>query len=421
MDVERVYDHIHKDELVQLALEMGNIPSPRGFEKQAGEFVYEWLRKHGFRTFKQEVVEDRFNVIGLLKGEGKGKSLLFNGHLDTAVGLPEDVWFLGVEPEDIHVKAWIEKDEIVGQSVVNDKGPLAAFLIAAKAVKESGIKLRGDLLLTAVVGEIGCCPIDEFQGPRYLGSGLGSRRLVEEGYVADYAIVAEATDFAVTWTEAGDAFFKITVRGKGGIYTPYIERPFTLEQNPNAIVKMCKVIMALEEWAYDYEKRNTYKFSGGTVVPRVNIGAIRGGLPHLPEVTAGICSIYVDVRLAPNELPLRVENEIRELLEKIGVNAEIQTYMFRPGYEGKNVEKLVEAIEKVHEKECNSKPKKVYTPITSMWRDINVFNEVGIPAVTYGPGHAITDPRQLRGESLKIEDLFKAARIYASLILELCG
>lgn len=61
-------------------------------------------------------------------------------------------------------------------------------MIAAKAIKETGMKLGGDLFLTMVVGEIGMAPIDEFQGPQYLGKGLGSRDLVNTAKI--YAMVA---------------------------------------------------------------------------------------------------------------------------------------------------------------------------------------------------------------------------------------
>src|ERR1700730_11014227 len=205
-DAEKVLDHVHKSELVELALSLGNIRSPRGFEKDASDFVYNWFVKNGFAARKLPVVGDRQNVVGILKGAGSGKDLLFNAHLDTAVGLPEeDKWSVG-ELKLEQTKAWVEGEDIIGQSVVNDKGPMSAYLIAAKAIKESGMKLGGDIILSAVVGEIGTTPVDEFQGPQYFGNGIGSKRLVESGIVADYAMVAEATDFAITWTEAGDAY-----------------------------------------------------------------------------------------------------------------------------------------------------------------------------------------------------------------------
>lgn len=414
-DIHRVTEKISKTELTDLVLALGKIPSPWGHEAEVGDFVFSWMEKNGFSPVKMEVLEKRFNVIGILKGRGTGQSLMFNAHLDTAFGLPEDKWILG-ELKPIHYIAYREGDTLLGHGLINDKGPMAAFLIAAKAIKDSGIQLDGDLLLTAVVGEIGAASIDEFQGPKYMGKGIGSRHLVDHGILADQVLVAEATNFGITWVEAGDVWFKITVRGRGGIYTPYIDRPISVEENPNAIVKMAKVILALEEWATEYESKNKYEFSGGTVVPKVNIGSIRGGLPYHPTNTAGVCSIYVDVRLPPEKDSSAVRFELHNLMKKIGIEAEIQMYLYRKGYEGKNVSTIVEAIRNAHRFIFHDEPGRILSPQTSMWRDINIFNGIGIPAVTYGPSAGSGGGTY----SLKIDDLYKAAQIYALTALNIC-
>jgi len=414
-DISGVLKKIDKEELADLALELGKIPSPWGQEAVVGDFVFKWMKENGFSPFKQEVLEDRFNVIGILKGKGTGQSLMFNGHLDTAFGLPEDTWILGeLKPE--HYLAHREGDVLFGHGVINDKGPVAAFLIAAKAIKESGIQLGGDLLLTAVVGEIGAASIDEFQGTRYMGKGIGSRHLVSCGVIADHVLVAEATNFCPTWVEAGDLWLKITVRGRGGIYTPYISRPVPIEENPNAIVKAAKIILALEEWAIDFERKNKYEFAGGTLIPKVNIGSIRGGLPYRASNTVGVCNIYVDVRIPPGRDPSAVKLELGNLIKKTGIDAEIETYLYRRGYEGENVSTLTEAIRKAHHSIFHDDPKKISSPQTSMWRDINIFNGIGIPAVTYGQSSVAGGGIY----SLKIEDLYKAAQVYALTALNIC-
>ena len=53
------------------------------------------------------------------------------------------------------------------------------------------------------MGEIGQSPVDEFQGSRYMGKGLGTKFLVDHGILADYALVAEACGGGMTWAEAG--------------------------------------------------------------------------------------------------------------------------------------------------------------------------------------------------------------------------
>src|SRR5581483_5855927 len=278
-DSEKVFAKIDTDELVRVALALGNIDSPTGREGPVADFVCDWLAREGFAPRKVGLYPNRPNVIATLPGSGGGRSLCFNSHMDTAVHQEE--WLASRHASDpIFHSAWREGDMLVGNGIVNDKGPMATWLLAAKAIKDSGIKLKGDLMLMAVVGEIGVEPVDEFQPPEYLAKEAGTRYAITHGGVADYALVAEGTDFGIVGVEAGKAFFKITVFGNDvPIYTPYIPRPTPSEKNPSAIVRMAGVIERIERWAWDYENRNRYECAGGTIVPKVNIGAVRGGVP----------------------------------------------------------------------------------------------------------------------------------------------
>jgi acetylornithine deacetylase/succinyl-diaminopimelate desuccinylase-like protein len=131
---------IDRKELIDLALTICNIDSAGPTEAPVAEHIYEWLRTEGFKARKIGLLADRFNVIGTLPGTGGGCSLIFNSHMDTAVR-SWDTWRRRDPTADIFHKAWIEGDQLVGEGIVNDKGPLAAFLMAAKAVKATGIPL----------------------------------------------------------------------------------------------------------------------------------------------------------------------------------------------------------------------------------------------------------------------------------------
>src|SRR3954453_16004266 len=141
-------DHIiHTDELVQLTLDLCNIESPAGREAEVGRFVFEWMLREGFAPKKIGMFPDRFNVLGTLPGLGDGYSLIFNSHLDTGRS-KADRWSIREPDAAINHGAWREGNTLFGEGVVNDKGPMAAFLLAAKALKSSGKALRGDLLLS---------------------------------------------------------------------------------------------------------------------------------------------------------------------------------------------------------------------------------------------------------------------------------
>src|SRR5207244_8748123 len=87
-------------------------------------------------------------------------------------------------------------------------------MVAGKALKQSGIALKGDLILAAVVGEISRTPIGPWQSQEYRGEGIGTRHLLAHGMHSDYAVVADGSDLTIVWTQAGVVQVKITTFGK---------------------------------------------------------------------------------------------------------------------------------------------------------------------------------------------------------------
>ena len=104
--------------------------------------MYDWLAANGFTPRKFALTEDRFNVAAWLEGSGGGQSLIYNAHLDTTLR-PDAVWSARDPNDPLYHSAWVEGDEIFGDGVVNDKGPMAAFLVAAKAIREAGYPAQG--------------------------------------------------------------------------------------------------------------------------------------------------------------------------------------------------------------------------------------------------------------------------------------
>jgi acetylornithine deacetylase/succinyl-diaminopimelate desuccinylase-like protein len=416
---QKVMDTIDVDELVKVALDLGNIDSPTGSEGPVADYVHDWLTRQGFAARKVGLLPDRPNVIGTLPGTGHGRSLVFNSHMDTTIH-KDEYWTTRRAADAVFHSAWREGDVLVGNGVCNDKGPMATWLLAAKAIKDSGVKLRGDLVLMSVVGEIGVEPVDEFQSPQYLAKEAGTRFAITHGGVGDFALVAEGTDFGLVGVEAGKAFFKVTVFGNDlPIYTPYISRPTSIEKNPNAIVRMAPVLQRLEEWALEYEKKNRYECTGGVIVPRVNVGAIRGGVPYKITKTVQQCAVYVDVRVTPIQNPLDIREELRGLLAGLGLEGEVELYAYRPAFEAdpQKVEPLTGAITRAHRAILGGAPPPASPPFSSMWRDINCFNEMRIPAITYGPGISVGGGNF----GMKIADMVTGAKLYALIALDLCN
>ena len=417
MSPDDVVARIDPQEVIDLALALGNIDSPTGSEGPAGQFVHDWLAANGFSPKKYALIPERFNVAAWLPGSGGGYSLIYNAHLDTTLR-PDAVWSARDPQDPLYHSAWVAGDSIYGDGVVNDKGPMAAFLVAAKAIRDSGYPLKGDLIVSAVAGEISREPIDEWQGPMYLSKDLGVRFMVTHGVVADFALVAEGTGFGIAGIEPGKAHFKVTVFSDGPrYYTPYLPRPTGLADAPNAIVRAAAAIAAFEEWAYGYQTRHTYRGPMGTIVPKASVNAIRSGYPFNVTSAPQVCAFYVDTRILPGANPMDVRDELRAVLRSIDVGGTVELYLYRPGFEARGAERLVETVRRCHDQTVDAPPANVGDPVTSMWRDTNAFNELGIPAISYAPratSHAAS-------KSFKVKDLTDAALVYARIAMDLCG
>src|ERR1700739_3769152 len=159
---------IREDELVAMCSDVVNIPSPTGEELEMSRYMRRALEEAGLSVSWQEVEEGRANVVGLWEGTGNGKSLMFNGHMDTSnTGRETFLTGFGYKP-----KAVIRDKMIYGLGIYNMKGALVCYTQAVKALMRAGVKLEGDVTIAAVVGEIEKSRgSDEFVGKEFRGYG----------------------------------------------------------------------------------------------------------------------------------------------------------------------------------------------------------------------------------------------------------
>ncbi len=206
----------------------------------------------------------------MLRGVGGGPSLTFNGHMDARIAVPS------LE------KSYVSDGLIYGNEIANMKAGLAAFLIGAKAINAAGIRLKGDLILACVVGELSVGGVGRFQDTQDRGEGIGTRHLIANGIQSDYAVEADGSEYTLIRAQAGVADYKFTTEGVSR-YTPFTSRPKNISESENAIVKMVRVVDAIENWAVEYEKRNIYDLPDGQVTPKVCISKIEAGMPPVVE------------------------------------------------------------------------------------------------------------------------------------------
>lgn len=439
LDADWVINNIDAEGISQLDRDLIGIPSPTGHERELGEFILDWFRSNGIETIKQEVGPDRLNAVGIIRGSGGGLSLMFNGHMDTTfTGIPNEQLIMGATETIWRPKAVIKEGVIMGPGAYNDKGPIAAFMVAAKAITGAKIRLKGDLILAAVSGEIERAPIGPYQGPAYWGAGHGTAFLLSHGITSDYALVAEPSGFGITWVLPGVLFAKITVYGEG-IYTPYAPHADKFENSPNAIVKMIRIAEAVELWATEYEKINRREYDGRVMIPKVNLGGITGGLPFQPNYSASECSLYIDIRTPPDKDTLEVKSELERVIKGVGIEAQVTLFFSRKGYQGKGNTVLVESLTQSFQQVFGRKPEVTQPPYNSTWNDLNIYHANGIPGVKFGPPRhrqawdvarieelvdsskiIKKEEMELDLQAVKIDDLVNLSKVYALTAADIC-
>lgn len=411
---------IDTDELVQLALTLGNIPSRSREEEAAAQFVHDWMAAEGFRPRKVGAVPERPNVIGEYGGTAPGANLLFTAHLDTEApsGMTEQDRFRYREstladPE--WTQCWLDEEgRLRGFPISNDRGPMACFLIAAKALKKAGIGLAGKVWLTACPGEIGPEPIEEFAGIDYMGKDIGAHYLFHHGGVApDYAIAAEGCDFGLTWQGSGYAVFRVRIYGQG-MFTPILEAPQRAIDHPNPIYRLGPVIDALHAWGLDWEASSIIETASGKVCPKVQIASVRGGMPTDFGAGTEICALYLEVGLNPRQKAADAMHGIVAAMRTVAVDSfDVEPVVVRHGFEAQpgEVAALTGAVDAATRLARGHALDVAHPVYSSMWRDHNVFNMHRIPAVTTGMPRWRPTPA----------DLASSALVYALTMLAVCG
>ena len=122
------------------------------------------------------------------------RSLLFTGHIDVVptVGEGQYGWWDGT----------VADGKLYGRGANDMKGGIAAYLMAARCIRDLGLELKGDLILETVVDE-------EF------GGAHGSLACRLRGYNADLAILPEPNNMLVSTAHRGGQQFRLFAYTEG--------------------------------------------------------------------------------------------------------------------------------------------------------------------------------------------------------------
>jgi acetylornithine deacetylase/succinyl-diaminopimelate desuccinylase-like protein len=405
--VDRILAEVREDEIVSMSTDVINIPSPTGEELQMAQYMQSALRAIGLEMTWQEVEEARANVIGRWKGSGGGKNLMFNGHMDTSnTGREEFLTGSGYKPSAI-----IKDGFIYGLGIYNMKGALVCYTNAVKALQRAGVRLKGDVIIAAVAGEIEKAQWGEFSGKEYRGYGYGTHYLVNHGVLPDMCILGEPTDMRVVLEHFGSMWVRISCRGIY-VHTAFCEG----REEMNSIRRMVELMPPVLKWIERWEKKASY----GGKKAIVNLGGIRGGHAWRASRTPEKTDLFLDVRVPPNIPMVEARRDIQQLffeLEKAHTDwgLEFETYVSVPGARISEEHEMIRAIDRNHKRITGKTPER---EVVTWCSDASVLSRYGVETVNYGPS---SGPRDHEGEKVRIQTLMDITKIYALTAAELCG
>jgi acetylornithine deacetylase len=370
-------------------------------ERSLAAFMVEQMRALGLEADLMPVPGERVNAIGRWTNAGGGASLLFNGHLDTnpvTEGWTVDPW------------GGLTDDQFIyGIGVSNMKAGDAAFYCAVRALRRYGVALRGDVVLTFVVGEL--------QG------GIGTVAAIEQGIRADYFINCEPTDVNALTMHAGSFVFEIEITGQ----TRHLSKR---EEAADAIAAGCWLAPRI----------NAMTFSGASSemhrsINRANVGVMRGGLGRemlewrAPQV-ADFVRMLGSARYAPGQNEDGVMSDLRALgdeLERAMPGIKVAMNIARPDgrptmlpFEVQADSPIVQAVNNAYkEVRGHDQPTGAIRPGTFYGTDASHFYQrLGMQGVVCGPGGKYNT---MPDERVDLVDYLDAIKIYMLAIVDICG
>jgi acetylornithine deacetylase/succinyl-diaminopimelate desuccinylase-like protein len=401
---DAVLEQVDRNRIVELACNLADIVSITGEEEEVAKYLGGELEKLGMEVEYQYVEDGRPNVIGRLKGTGGGATLMFNAHMDHFDNPQETV---------------VEDDRIYGRGLVNMKAAFPCYIEAVAALQKAGVKLKGDLIIAGVVGEIEKAQVGRFQGKTYRGAGVGARYLMDHGVMADMCIIGEPTGLQLQIGNAGLIWARVSVDGKATKF----------------VLAACKVAQAIQDWEKDYQRKYPHKF----MLPTVQIGAIDGGNAFKPG-TRPTTDIFVIVKTLPGAVPLAIKRDLEAICEKVKkresdiLDIRVDLYLSTDGYEISKNEYVVQSMARAH-KAVFGKPVPYSKPIRyGITSDGSRIAAYGVPAITYGPGFGthLVDPTETKAPAewdapsglrrgVGIENMVNCTKVYAMAALDICN
>ncbi len=336
-------------------------------------------------------------LTGRRSGTGDAPTLMFNGHVDVVP--PGDLQQWTTEPFD----ARVDGGRLYGRGSCDMKAGLVAALWATEGIRRSGVQLRGDLLVAAVLGEE--------------DGGLGTYSTLARGWTADACVIPEPTGLDLVPANAGALTFRLVVPGKATHASRRTE-------GISAIEKFWPVFEALEHLE-ERRNRDPHPMAARWAIAYpLSIGTVHAGdwASTVPDALVAEGRIGVAIDEPVEHARVELEHAVREAcdadpwLRDHPATIEWWGGQFASGRLSDDSD-LLDRVRRAHSAVGGKAQEEWLAPFGS---DLRLMTGIGgVPTLQYGPGDVAL--AHAADESVALDEVLTAARALAVLAVEMCG
>ena len=307
------------------------------------------LERLGCRVLRREPLPGRVSVAGTLPGTGGGRSLMLYAHTDT----------VDVEGMNEPWSGAVREGRLYGRGSYDMKGGLAACLGAVKAVRDSGARLRGDLVV--------CAAADEET------ESLGMLDLLR-AVRTDAAIVTEPTELDVFVAHKGFCWIEVLVQGRAAHGSRF-------QDGIDANLRMGRVLAELERLEERTRVSTPHPILGP---PSLHAAVLQGGTGLSTYAARAV--LKIERRTVPGETPESVLGEIEAILTRLrdrdpAFQASARLLLARPSLEGSSDSAIGRIVIEAATHALGRPPR---VAGAAYWMDAALIAEAGIETVVIG-------------------------------------
>jgi len=384
----------NRENCVSFLQEVISIPSPSFEEKQEAEFLAEKMREYGFDTSH---VDEKHDALGTIIGSGGGRSLLLNGHIDhVPVGAMVDPYSGRLMDG---AEFGVEDQVVYGRAACDMKAAVAAMVQAGRALKELGIRLKGDYKVAAVAQEeVG-------------GAGTIST-IIDSQFLADVVLIGEATNMELALGHRGSMKVGVFVKGK----SCHASAP---ERGVNALYKAIGMIQRIRDDLAPRLPSHPIYGRASLVVTQIEVS------PKAFNVVPESCRFWMDCRNHPGFTAEDLYEELNKMVAEISAEdpAFEATIIPTPLITGTTFSGFYTDPDKhpVVEEATYAVSEITRRPNYILWTfatDGRMYSRLGLPVIGFGPGEERF--AHTKQDHVKVSDYLDTIKVYAWLACRIC-